>query len=1295
MKHTKHILLMAALLLGSLSVSAEVVQIDGIWYDIVKKTQQAKVTRPTDGTKYSGAVTIPDKVTYNDVEYSVTSIGESAFHSCSNLVKITIPEGVTSIERYAFQSCSSLAKITIPESVTSIGGYAFYGCGSLVKITISENSQLMSIGSNAFESCGSLTSIALPKSLTSIGDQAFNFSGLTSITIPEGVTSMGFGAFMYCKSLTSISFPENSQLTSIREGAFSTCEKLTSIILPESVTEIRNGAFSHCYNLITINVPEGVTSIEGETFKNCYNLTSINIPENSQLTSIGESAFSDCSSLTSITIPESVSEISNSAFYGCSNLTSINIPEGVTSIERYAFYGCSNLTSINIPESVMLIAYGAFSHCNNLKSIIIPENVEFIYERAFADCSALESVKVLATEPPLAYDNTFSDYGIKLCVPEEALEVYHTTAPWSSFGNIKTIGTAVEEISLSETSVTLTEGESIALSASVSPENVEDESVTWSSSDSNIANVDAEGKVSAVAPGTATITAMANDGSGVSASCEVIVVEEINYSLTFMVDGQVFQTETSNNPIEVVFPEAPEKEGHTFVEWFREESEMPQIVDFKNNADEMLYTNAPCTNTKWGDQFTSWDVLFDGDASTFFHSEYSEGVDSEDGLDHYLRVDMGEKIKKFSFTYTVRETIATLGNYSPSRIVVEGANTPDGSYTELAVLTNLPRTGGEVYNSAVISDGNAYRYIRFRVTETFQNVKVEGHPYFFMGEFGMKVNKDPQDVVYHALYSANYYKVYYYVGDELVNIFEIPYGGAMPRYVYEPTDDSETFVGWSGETYETMPAHDVTYVAIIDSDEAGGSDDSEGSDDSDAGYSLTFTVDGEVFQTETSETPIEVVFPEAPEKEGHSFVRWELSSSDATLTDIDIANNADAMLYSNAPCTNTKYGDQFTSWDVLFDDDYNTFFHSEYSEGVDSEDGLDHYLRVDMGEGNSVDQFAFSYAMRGDQYPNHTPTRIIVEGSNEANGKYDTIAVLTDLAEPPYDIDYTSEILGNGKEYRYIRYRVAQTLMNSLVCGHPYFYISEFGMKKAQDCYNAVYQGVYAPNKYKVYYYVGEELQGIVEVTYGDQMPNMLYSPTLDTEEFLGWISEDGETYETMPAHDVTYTANIKVYEKCATPTIGYANNRVVFSCETEGVEFRTQVRTTTERGYRTTDSEGFEFIPTYTFTTYAIKEGFVNSDDVSVTICWIDCTGEHEGGDDDTDIISVPSQPVIIQCINGVISLTGLTDGIAVAVYDTAGIGYGTAMAENGAATIATNLEAGSTAIVKIGERSVKVAVK
>ena len=980
MKHTRHILLMAAMLLGCLSVSAEVVQIDGIWYDVVKKTQQAKVTSPTDGTKYSGAITIPATITYSDVEYSVTSIGSSAFYGCSSLVKITIPEGVTSIGEGAFSSCSSLAKISIPESVTSMGVYAFYGCSSLVKITIPENSQLMSIGSQAFESCGSLTSITLPKNLTSIGNQAFQFSGLTSITIPEGVTSMGFGVFGYCSSLTSITFPENSQLTSIGEGAFSTCSSLKSITIPESVTEIRCGAFSHCYNLTSINISEGVTSIESEAFKNCYNLTSVNIPENSQLTSIGESAFSNCSSLTSITIPESVTEINNRMFYNCSSLTYINIPEGVTSIGSSAFYGCSNLTSINIPERMMLIGYGAFHSCSNLKSIIIPENVEFIYEMAFADCSALKSVKVLATEPPLAYDNTFSDYSIKLYAPKEAMEAYCTTAPWSSFGNIKTIGVVVAKISLSQTSVTLTEGESIILSASVAPENAEDKSISWSSSDFSIANVDVEGKVTAIGPGTAIIIATANDGSGVSASCEVIVSANLR-DVTFMVDGQVYDADVAEDG---TFPEAPEKEGYTFVEWLREESEMLQEVDFKNNADEMLYTNAPCTDTQWGDQFVSWDVLFDGDASTIFHSEYCEGVNSEDGLDHYLRVDMGEDnaVKKFSFTYTVRKTIPFGGNYSPSKMIVEGANAPNGPYTELVSLTNLPRTGGDVYQSPVISNGAAYRYIRFRVTETYMNVKEQGHPYFFMGEFGMKVNKDAQNVVYHAIYTLNSYKVYYYAGEELVNTIDVPYGQPMPEYTYEPTDNTEEFLGWSGDIYETMPAHDVTYVA------------------------------------------------------------------------------------------------------------------------------------------------------------------------------------------------------------------------------------------------------------------------------------------------------------------------DIRTLEKCATPTIGYADGYVTFSCKTIGVEFVTRVTPEYETSYRT-DSNGFEFVPTYTFMTYATKEGCVRSEEVSITICWIDCMGEHENGNDDTGIISVPSQPVIIQCANGVITLTGLANGTAVVVNDTAGMEQGTAEVENGVAAIATNLTAGSTAIVKMGNRSVKVMIK
>ena len=84
----------------------------------------------------SGAVVIPSSVTNNGTTYSVTSIGYSAFYSCSGLTSITIPYSVTSIGNDAFYGCSGLTSVTIPNSVTSIGESAFSWCSSLTSVKI-------------------------------------------------------------------------------------------------------------------------------------------------------------------------------------------------------------------------------------------------------------------------------------------------------------------------------------------------------------------------------------------------------------------------------------------------------------------------------------------------------------------------------------------------------------------------------------------------------------------------------------------------------------------------------------------------------------------------------------------------------------------------------------------------------------------------------------------------------------------------------------------------------------------------------------------------------------------------------------------------------------------------------------------------------------------------------------------------------------------------------------------------------------------------------------------------------
>ena len=358
-------------------------------------------------------VTIPD---------GVKSIGKRAFYLCSSLASITFPDSLRTIKESAFQNCTSLTSVMIPDNVESIGGSAFSGCGSLTRVSFPNN--VTNILGGTFSDCTNLTTITIPDSVTSIGNGVFsNCSSLTHISIPDSVTSIGNYAFRECKNLTDITL--SNSLTSINEYTFSGCSSLTHVSIPDSVTSLERDAFSRCVNLSDIKLSNSLKTIGRDAFYSCRNLADVIIPNN--VTTIGNGAFDGCSSLTNITIPDSVTSIGGGAFADCSNLTGITIPANVAYIEGSLFNGSNSLSTIVvdsanpyfdsrdncnaiissengvliagcghtiIPSGISGIGREAFGGCLSLTSITIPEGVTSIGEYAFSNCSSLTNVTI-------------------------------------------------------------------------------------------------------------------------------------------------------------------------------------------------------------------------------------------------------------------------------------------------------------------------------------------------------------------------------------------------------------------------------------------------------------------------------------------------------------------------------------------------------------------------------------------------------------------------------------------------------------------------------------------------------------------------------------------------------------------------------------------------------------------------------------------------------------------------------------------------------------------------------------
>ena len=153
--------------------------------------------------------------------------------------------------------------------------------------------------------------------------------------------------------------------------------------------------------------------------------------------------------------------------------------------------------------------------------------------------------------------------------------------------------------------------------------------------------------------------------------------------------------------------------------------------------------------------------------------------------------------------------------------------------------------------------------------------------------------------------------------------------------------------------------------------------------------------------------------------------------------------------------------------------------------------------------------------------------------------------------------------------------------------------------------------------------------------------------------------------------------------ETCAKPTISYSKGKLTFSSETEGTDADITSYSTNE----------VQLGVTYNISVYAAKTGWYNSETVTATLCWIDQEPKTEGITN--GIAQVPANAVLIQNEGGMLTVQGADDGTQVSVYAINGTQAGSAVSKNGQAVVATSLQPGSVAIVKVGEKSVKVLVK
>ena len=374
-------------------------------------------------------------------------IGSCAFKDCEWLKKIHFSVALRKMKDSAFRNCRMLYSLELPANLEEIGDWCFADCKSLRRLTV-YNPTPVSIKANVFDGVDLKQCVLfVPKGCkeayrnADVWKKFVNISEVGEEIKPIPVGKYKIGDFYYHLNNVNLT----ATLAKSEEyQAFTGEVTIPSSVICDNyeftVTKATEYVFDHCEQISSITWPSTITEINEYAMMNCKGLQSVVLP--SSLTAIRSQAFQNCDELSSITLPSTLTEIGSYAFTSCDKLGSISIPSGVAVIPKRCFRYCAGLSRVYLREGLKEIDEGAFEG-TDLRSITLPASLDSLGATVFDECNHLASIKVLATTPPKALDNTFSDdvtFACILYVPKGTKELYEAADGWKEFATIRETG---------------------------------------------------------------------------------------------------------------------------------------------------------------------------------------------------------------------------------------------------------------------------------------------------------------------------------------------------------------------------------------------------------------------------------------------------------------------------------------------------------------------------------------------------------------------------------------------------------------------------------------------------------------------------------------------------------------------------------------------------------------------------------------------------------------------------------------------------------------------------------------